>query len=83
MIGQPVTVYGEDRAPRRQWLDYFTSVLNSLGFKATEKVVNSGVYFTTIGAPTLKPQVGWGDWCRTSRTRGTSCSCSRATRAPR
>jgi len=62
MIGQPVTVYGEDRAPRRQYLDYFTSVLNSLGFKATEKVINSGVYFTTIGAPTLKPQAGWGDW---------------------
>jgi peptide/nickel transport system substrate-binding protein len=62
MIGQPVTVYGEDRAPRRQWLDYYTSVLNSLGFKATEKVVNSGVYFTTIGAPSLKPQTGWGDW---------------------
>ena len=62
MTGQPVTVYGEDRAPRRQYLDYFTSVLNSLGFKATEKVVNSGVYFTTIGAPSLKPQAGWGDW---------------------
>jgi peptide/nickel transport system substrate-binding protein len=62
MIGQPVTVYGEERSPRRQYLDYFTSVLNSLGFKATEKVVNSGVYFTTIGAPTLKPQVGFGDW---------------------
>jgi len=62
MIGQPVTVYGEERAPRRQYLDYYTSVLNSLGFKATEKVVNSSVYFTTIGAPTLKPQTGWGDW---------------------
>ena len=62
MIGQPVTVYGEDRAPRRQWLDYYTGVLNSLGFKATEKVINSGVYFTTIGAPTLKPQTGFGDW---------------------
>jgi peptide/nickel transport system substrate-binding protein len=62
MIGQPVTVYGQDRAPRRQWLDYFTSVLNSLGCKATEKVINSGVYFTTIGAPSLKPQAGWGDW---------------------
>ncbi|HEY4464994.1 MAG TPA: ABC transporter substrate-binding protein [Streptosporangiaceae bacterium] len=62
MTGQPVTVYGQDRSPRRQWLDYFTGVLNSLGFKATEKVVNSGVYFTTIGAPSLKPQVGWGDW---------------------
>jgi peptide/nickel transport system substrate-binding protein len=62
MIGQPVTVYGEERSPRRQYLDYFTSVLNSLGFKATEKVVNSGVYFTTIGAPSLKPQAGFGDW---------------------
>jgi peptide/nickel transport system substrate-binding protein len=62
MIGQPVTVYGEERSPRLQWLDYYTSVLNSLGFKATEKVVNSSVYFTTIGAPTLKPQTGFGDW---------------------
>jgi peptide/nickel transport system substrate-binding protein len=62
MIGQPVTVYGEERAPRRQYLDYITSVLNALGFKATEKVVNSGVYFTTIGAPTLHPQFGFADW---------------------
>jgi peptide/nickel transport system substrate-binding protein len=62
MIGQPVTVYGEERSPRKQWLDYYTGVLNQLGFKATEKVVNSSVYFTTIGAPTLKPQTGWGDW---------------------
>ncbi len=62
MVGQAVTVYGEERSPRKQWLDYYTSVLNSLGFKATEKVVNSSVYFTTIGAPTLKPQTGFGDW---------------------
>ncbi len=62
MIGQPVTVYGEERSPRRQYVDYFTSVLNSLGFKATEKILNSGVYFTTIGAPSLKPQAGFGDW---------------------
>jgi len=62
MAGTPVTVYGEERSPRKQYLDYFTSVLNSLGFKATEKVVNSSVYFTTIGAPSLKPTVGFGDW---------------------
>lgn len=62
MTGQAVTVYGEERSPRKQWLDYYTSVLNSLGFKATEKVVNSSVYFTTIGAPSLKPQTGFGDW---------------------
>jgi peptide/nickel transport system substrate-binding protein len=62
MVGQAVTVYGEERSPRKQWLDYYTSVLNSLGFKATEKVVNSSVYFTTIGAASLKPQTGFGDW---------------------
>jgi peptide/nickel transport system substrate-binding protein len=62
MKGQPVTVVGEERSPRRQYLDYFTSVLNSLGFKATEKVINSSVYFTTIGAPSFKGQAGFGDW---------------------
>jgi peptide/nickel transport system substrate-binding protein len=62
MTGQAVTVYGEERSPRKQYLDYFTSLLNSLGFKATEKVVNSSVYFTTIGAPTTKPQFGFADW---------------------
>jgi peptide/nickel transport system substrate-binding protein len=62
MTGQPVTVYGEERSPRKQYLDYITNVLNQLGFKATEKVVNSGVYFTTIGAPTLHPQFGFADW---------------------
>ena len=62
MKGQAVTVYGEERSPRRQYLDYFAGVLNSLGFKATEKVVNSAVYFPTIGAPTLHPAVGFADW---------------------
>jgi peptide/nickel transport system substrate-binding protein len=62
MKGQPVTVWGEDRSPRRQYVDYFTNVLNSLGFKATEKIINSGVYFTTIGAPSTHPQAGFGDW---------------------
>jgi peptide/nickel transport system substrate-binding protein len=62
MAGTAVTVYGEERSPRRQYLDYYTGLLNSLGFKATEKVVNSGVYFTTIGAPTLKPITGFADW---------------------
>jgi peptide/nickel transport system substrate-binding protein len=62
MTGKPVTVWGEERSPRKQYVDYFTSVLNSLGFKATEKIINSGVYFTTIGAPSTKPQAGFGDW---------------------
>ena len=62
MIGKSVTVWGEERSPRRQYVDYFTNVLNSLGFHATEKIISSGVYFTTIGAPSTKPQTGFGDW---------------------
>jgi len=62
MIGQHVTVWGESRSPRRQYVDYFTNVLNNLGFKATEKIISSGVYFTTIGASTTHPQAGFGDW---------------------
>jgi peptide/nickel transport system substrate-binding protein len=62
MMGKPVTVWGEERSPRRQYVDYFTDVLNKLGFHATEKIISSGVYFTTIGAPSTKPQTGFGDW---------------------
>jgi peptide/nickel transport system substrate-binding protein len=62
MIGKSVTVWGEERSPRRQYVDYYTDVLNKLGFHATEKIISSGVYFTTIGAPTTKPQTGFADW---------------------
>ena len=62
MIGKPVTVWGESRAPRKGYVDYFTQVLNKLGFKASEKIISSGVYFTTIGAPSTHPQAGFGDW---------------------
>jgi peptide/nickel transport system substrate-binding protein len=60
--GAKVTVWGEERSPRRQYVDYYTNVLNNLGFNATEKIISSGVYFTTIGAPTTHPQTGFGDW---------------------
>lgn len=62
MTGQPVTVWGETRSPRAQYATYFASVLNKLGFKATPKLINSGVYFGTIGAPTTHPQAGFADW---------------------
>jgi peptide/nickel transport system substrate-binding protein len=60
MTGQKVTVWGEDRSPRNKYIDYYTNVLNSLGFKATEKIISSNVYFTTI--PHTHPQTGFGDW---------------------
>jgi peptide/nickel transport system substrate-binding protein len=61
--GKAVTVWSETRAPRQQWMTYYTSFLNSIGFKATQKVIADATYFTTIGEEkTLHPQTGFDDW---------------------
>ena len=62
MAGTPVTVWGENVSPRKEYIDYYTSVLNSLGFKTTEKLTARPVYFTTIGNTKLNPQTGFADW---------------------
>src|SRR5205085_7100456 len=62
LAGTPVTVYGETRTPRRQYVDYYTSVLNQLGFHATEQILQDSVYFTTIGNASTNPQTGFADW---------------------
>lgn len=62
MAGTPVTVWGQMRSPRRQWVDYYTSFLNQIGFKATEKIVADATYFATIGNLKLNPQTGFADW---------------------
>jgi peptide/nickel transport system substrate-binding protein len=63
MAGQPVTVWSETRSPRQQWMTYYTSFLNSIGFKATQKVIADATYFTTIGeSKTIHPQTGFADW---------------------
>ena len=62
MAGTPVTVWGEMRSPRRQFVDYYTSFLNQIGFKATEKIIADATYFPTIGNLKLNPQTGFADW---------------------
>jgi peptide/nickel transport system substrate-binding protein len=62
MAGTPVTVWSETRSPRQQWMTYYTSFLNSIGFKATQKVIADATYFTTIGDLKNKPQTGFADW---------------------
>jgi peptide/nickel transport system substrate-binding protein len=62
MAGQPVTVWSETRSPRQQWMAYYTSYLNSIGFKATQKVLADATYFSTIGERKLHPQTGFADW---------------------
>jgi peptide/nickel transport system substrate-binding protein len=62
MEGQSVTVWSETRSPRQQWMAYYTSYLNSIGFKAKQKVLADATYFTTIGERKLHPQTGFADW---------------------
>jgi peptide/nickel transport system substrate-binding protein len=62
MAGTPVTVWSETRTPRQQWMTYYTSFLNQIGFKATQKVIADATYFTTIGNLKLNPQTGFADW---------------------
>jgi peptide/nickel transport system substrate-binding protein len=62
MAGTPVTVWSETRAPRQQWMTYYTSFLNQIGFKATQKVIADATYFSTIGNLKLNAQTGFADW---------------------
>jgi peptide/nickel transport system substrate-binding protein len=60
--GTPVTVWGETRSPRKQYVEYYASVLNQIGFKATPKIISDTVYFPTIGSAQTNPQTGFADW---------------------
>jgi peptide/nickel transport system substrate-binding protein len=62
LAGTAVTVWGETRQPRREYVDYFASVLNAIGLKATEKIIADTTYFPTIGNLKLNPQAGFADW---------------------
>jgi len=62
MAGEKVTVWGQNRSPRKEWVDYYTSYLNELGFKAETKLIADANYFPTIGDQKLHPQTGFADW---------------------
>jgi peptide/nickel transport system substrate-binding protein len=62
MAGQSVTVWGETRSPRKEFVAYYTDVLNKLGFKAQSKILSDATYFPTIGNLKLNPQTGFADW---------------------
>jgi peptide/nickel transport system substrate-binding protein len=60
--GFPVTVWNHDRGTDPKATAYLTDVLNSIGLKAKEKVINSAVYWTTVGNQATKAQIGFADW---------------------
>lgn len=60
--GAEVTVWNHDRGTDPKATAYLTDVLNSIGLKAKEKVINSAVYWTTVGSQATKAQIGFADW---------------------
>ena len=62
--GKAVTVWTDDNETRRapEMGQYMTSVLNSIGLKATLKKINASVYWTTVGNQATKAQIGFADW---------------------
>ena len=59
MAGTPVTVWGGSRAPHKEFVDYYTGVLNEIGLKASEKIVADAQYYPTVGNLANKAQTGW------------------------
>jgi peptide/nickel transport system substrate-binding protein len=60
--GTDITVWGEQRAPRTQYVEYYADLLNKLGYHATPKLISDTTYFPTIGNAKTAPQTGFADW---------------------
>ena len=60
--GADVTVWNHDRGTDPKASAYLVDVLNSIGLKANEKIINSAVYWTTVGNQATKAQIGFADW---------------------
>jgi peptide/nickel transport system substrate-binding protein len=57
-----VFVWNHDVAADLPYTEYLVSVLNRLGFHASEKVVTASSYWTTIGNRRTRAQIGFADW---------------------
>jgi len=60
--GAQVTVWNHDRGNDPKASAYLVDVLNSIGLNAKEKIVNSQVYWSTVGNQATKAQIGFADW---------------------
>jgi peptide/nickel transport system substrate-binding protein len=60
LAGTAVTVWSDEHPPHKEYADYYASVLNAIGLKATVKIVAAAEYPGTIGnIKNVNPQTGW------------------------
>ena len=60
--GKRVFVWNHDVPADRLFTKYLVTVLDQIGFRASEKVVTAGSYWTTIGDQKTNAQIGFADW---------------------
>jgi peptide/nickel transport system substrate-binding protein len=60
--GKRVVVWNHDVPADRPFTQYLVKVLDKIGFRATEKVVTAGSYWTTIGNGATRAQIGFANW---------------------
>jgi len=60
--GSRIVVWGQERSPRKEYVDYYTDMLNRIGFDAQERIIADTVYFPTIGNERTNPQTGFANW---------------------
>ncbi len=60
--GTKVTVWGNNDDPTDKVTEEYAEQLNDLGFDATPKIVDAGVYFQTIGNEKTGAQTGFANW---------------------
>jgi peptide/nickel transport system substrate-binding protein len=61
MIGSRVLVWSPASSPIRQWMGYYSSLLDRIGFRASLKVVPDARYQAMIGDAKGNPQTGYGE----------------------
>lgn len=60
--GMEVTVYGNNDDPTDKVTEAYADQLTKMGFDATPKILDGGVYFQTIGSAKTKAQTGFLNW---------------------
>ena len=60
--GTAVTVWGSNRETSKKPVAYLADVLNKIGLKASIKVIDGSIYWTTVGNQATKAQIGFADW---------------------
>ena len=61
-VGTEVTVWGNNDDPTDKVTQAYADMLNEIGFDATPKIIDGGVYFQTIGNEKTAAQTGFANW---------------------